>query len=465
MRPKRSQVRLMLAKAKPIRRALATVALAGLIVGLPAAAALLPSGPQLGLTRANASGPVAVEPLNVPVDNVPAPVAVEAGGTGRSSADTSYPVPTTRDAQARLLREAMETMRRQDFARAEAMLRAGAASGDVHAKFYLAWLLADRRNPGRDPGEAFRRFEAFATDYQQIDPFQNEIKRYVAHAAIHTARIYRDGLASAGIRPDAELARDWMFYAANYLRIRDAQFELAQMYLNGVGGGQDTEAAKHWLATLSRQGDAQAQLSLAEQFWQGGQFERRPVWALALSTLALVNSPVADRVYIADRHHSIFCGMSAAARVEAQNLLLDWTDGRGRKFVAVDAGSEALLARQFVRVCQGGEYVGGGLSIDRGTAAHSTGVVGLIQGDGQDDAPDPDAKAPQFAATSTPREITTRSALETPPMAAGAAAVLPRAPQPARQRVAPTRAMARSLMGLAQSNLVRPAVSGAQRAD
>ncbi|NJL27906.1 MAG: hypothetical protein HC897_08400, partial [Thermoanaerobaculia bacterium] len=108
--------------------------------------------------------------------------------------------------------------------------------------------------------------------------------------------------------------------AATVYHDEDAQFELLKLLSQRPAGEIDPAIVRHWMAALTRRGHAGGQAMLAELFWHGDGVEKDPVTALALSALALENTPRRDRVWIEDIYQKIYCGTSAEVRAEAQKI-------------------------------------------------------------------------------------------------------------------------------------------------
>ena len=79
------------------------------------------------------------------------------------------------------------------------------------------------------------------------------------------------------------------------------------------------------------------------------------MWALALSTIAARNADSQDRIWIADIHHTIFCGSSRETRQEAELLFVVLR----RRFahIAARAGDREEQDAKLVRTCTTGEPV------------------------------------------------------------------------------------------------------------
>jgi hypothetical protein len=167
------------------------------------------------------------------------------------------------------------------------------------------------------------------------------------------------GLPEIGLKPNPEVAADYLYNASATFNDDDAQFELAKLQLKGEGVEKDIPKAKHWLATLSRKGHAGAQAFLADLLWHGRYMEQNPGQALALIAVAVANAPPQDRLWIEDTYQNIFCGAGAGVRKQAGGIVAGWGDRYTaiRKSSPADRFEPGDLAMAPVRTCENGDLV------------------------------------------------------------------------------------------------------------
>ncbi len=108
------------------------------------------------------------------------------------------------------------------------------------------------------------------------------------------ATICATGIASAKLAPDPERAFDLFRYAATYFGDADAQYNVARMYLDGVGVKKDMRQGMNWLDLAARKGHAPAQALLGEMMFNGeaGGAAQRP---RGLMYLTLAREPAERR--------------------------------------------------------------------------------------------------------------------------------------------------------------------------
>ena len=114
---------------------------------------------------------------------------------------------------------------------------------------------------------------------------------FVAKAFIALAGYVRGGLKDIGVAPNPRRAANYLHHAAIFFGDKEAQFELAKLYLSGEGGNDDVRRGLHYLSALSEQSYPAAQALLAELLWKGRFVKSDERRALALITMAAENAP------------------------------------------------------------------------------------------------------------------------------------------------------------------------------
>lgn len=239
----------------------------------------------------------------------------------------------------------------------EYAIKNGTSDDAFLGTFYLARVYADNSGSRTDHARAYELYQRIAADHTDVDPEDDLRAPFVAKALTALAGYIRTGLTDAGVQPDARRAAEYLQHAASVLGDEDAQFELAKLQLKGDGIAADIPHAKHWLATLSQKGHAGAQAFLADLYWRGKIMEPDHVRALALITIAVANSPGAERVWIEDIYQNIYCGASMGTRKQATGLVADWRTRYGRKPRLRDRDGLGSLSANAVRTCKDGEPV------------------------------------------------------------------------------------------------------------
>jgi TPR repeat protein len=236
------------------------------------------------------------------------------------------------------------------------------------ARFYMARIYGDNEGAYTDHGKAFALYKALADELQDVDPDDDDLAPIAAKSLTAVSMYLRDGIASAGIRPDVKAADRALQRAALTFNDEDAQFELAKVLLRGEGpdikvAGFDDSSSKiengrHWLSRLSRIGHAGAQAFLADLLWRGKFVEQDQISALNLIDVAVANAPASERVWIEDIYQNIFCNAGQGVRQQATGRVAEWHNLYGRRPNLPDSknGLESLSAEP-VRTCSNGELV------------------------------------------------------------------------------------------------------------
>jgi TPR repeat protein len=118
-------------------------------------------------------------------------------------------------------------------------LTEAAATGDALAKFfaefYLARAYAEGAGAARDHTKAYVLFRKIADGNVEVDPDRSHRAPFVAKALIALAGYLRTGIKEIDLPANPRRAADYLNHAATYFGDKDAQFELARLYLGGDG--------------------------------------------------------------------------------------------------------------------------------------------------------------------------------------------------------------------------------------
>jgi len=289
--------------------------------------------------------------------------ALIAWTVGATAQQTPQQATTSASAQAAIERGlgAYQTGSREAaiIALSEAASR-GDPSVRFAAEFYLARIYGENIVAGADQTKAFVLFRKLADENLDIDPETSKRAPFVAKALIALAGYVRAGLTDIDLAPNPSRANDYLHHAAVFFGDRDAQFELARIYLSGGSSGDDVRRALHYLAALTEEGHAPAQALLADLYWRGRHVKKDERRALALVTMAAESAPSHERIWIDDTYATIFCATPEFAREEAGRLVDRWR----RMFAQPSTGPDAAVraatgARPLVpeRQCANGEQV------------------------------------------------------------------------------------------------------------
>jgi TPR repeat protein len=253
-------------------------------------------------------------------------------------------------------------------------LQYAADSGLFFGRYYLAQLYADSAAPMTNHGRAYQLYQGIVEQYSAtIDVDDDERAPYVGRALTAVAGYIYRGLPEIALEPSAERAAQFYQEAATFFRDRDAQFELAKLYLKGDGVAEDRRTALQWLYGLTQVGHSGAQAFLADLQWRGKFVKLDPPSAFALITVAVENAPPHERIWIEEIYQNIYCNVSPGARQEAKPLIASY-----RRLYAPRGGTREDKSSDFgltpARVCANGEPLPD-LSIKEGRASNDGGKV------------------------------------------------------------------------------------------
>ena len=191
------------------------------------------------------------------------------------------------------------------------------------AEFYLARIYSGA-GALTDHAKAYRLYQTLANENADTDPEDGRRAPFVAKALTALAGYLQRGLPEIGLPPDPQRAVDYLHHAATFFGDKDAQFELAKIYLNGTGTPDDAKRGMHYLSVLTEEGHPGAQAFLADLFWRGVHVKKDERRALALITMAVENAPSHERIWIEDIYQNIFCATSQKTRKQADGIAAIW---------------------------------------------------------------------------------------------------------------------------------------------
>ncbi len=224
------------------------------------------------------------------------------------------------------------------------------------AEFYLARIYSDNASAVTDHAKAYLLFQKLADDNADVDPDDGQRAPFVAKALTALAGYLRDGVTEIRLRPDPERAIDYLHHAATFFGDKDAQFELAKVYLGGLGTPEDVKRGLHYLSVLTEESYPGAQAYLADLLWRGRYVKKDERRALALIRMAVENAPDHERIWIEDIYQNIYCGASQGTRQQADGIVARWR----KMFSQPSAPGERMglgAGLQPQRACGNGELV------------------------------------------------------------------------------------------------------------
>src|ERR1700674_4805529 len=111
--------------------------------------------------------------------------------------------------------------------------KAGPELNRFFAEFYLARIYSDNAGMFTDHAKAYLLFQKLADENADADPDDGQRAPFVAKSLTALAGYLRQGVKEIGVKRDSERAVDYLRHAATFFNDKDAQFELAKVYLSG----------------------------------------------------------------------------------------------------------------------------------------------------------------------------------------------------------------------------------------
>jgi hypothetical protein len=205
-------------------------------------------------------------------------------------------------------------------------LQYAAEGGHPVAQWKLGRMYAIGDGVAQDDLVAFEYFSRIANAHAEDSPSAPQAS-IIANAFVALGRYYLGGIPNSKVKADAERAREMFSYAASYFGNADAQYDLARLYLNGIGTPRDSRYGVRWLGLAAQKGQHQAQALLGQMLFNGEQLPRQAARGLMWLTLAR-DAALADETWIKDSYAKAFSKASDDDRAMALQMLEHWVQGR-----------------------------------------------------------------------------------------------------------------------------------------
>ena len=205
-------------------------------------------------------------------------------------------------------------------------LQYAAEGGHPVAQWKLGRMYADGVGVTQDDLRAFEYFSRIANAHAEDSPSAPQAA-IVANAFVALGRYYLSGIPNTKIKADADRAREMFSYAASYFGNADAQYDLARLYLSGIGTPRDSRYGARWLGLAAQKGQHQAQATLGQMLFSGDQLPRQAARGLMWLTLAR-DSAAPDEIWIKESYNKAIAKASDNDRAMALQMLEHWVQGR-----------------------------------------------------------------------------------------------------------------------------------------
>lgn len=205
-------------------------------------------------------------------------------------------------------------------------LQYAAEGGHPVAQWKLGRMYAEGKGVEQDDLRAFDYFSKVANAHAEDNPAAPQAS-VVANAFVALGRYYTTGIPNTRVKADPERAREMFAYAASYFGNAEAQFNLARMYLDGIGMQRDAKHGVRWLGLAAQKGQHEAQALLGQMMFNGDRLQRQAARGLMWLTLAQ-DSATPDETWIKESYKTALAKASEDDRAMALQMLEKWVQGR-----------------------------------------------------------------------------------------------------------------------------------------
>ena len=183
------------------------------------------------------------------------------------------------------LRAGLEDFKTGDSRSGLQALKYAADAGESLARWKLAKMYANGEGVPQDDEKAYDYFEQIVDNYDEDNSSPRE-QAVVSSAFVAVGAYNLNGIPNSRVAPDPMRALEMFQYAATNFGNADAQYDLARMYLDGVGVGRDPAQAARWLHLAAEKNHAEAQALLGQLLFTGDGVARQRGLGLMWLTLA-----------------------------------------------------------------------------------------------------------------------------------------------------------------------------------
>lgn len=197
-----------------------------------------------------------------------APASLAFDGTTQTAAatDKTTPLQIFKNPQA-ALRAGLEDFKTGDSRSGLEALKYAAAGGELLARWKLAKMYADGDGVPHDDMQAYEYFSQIVENYDEDNPDPRELP-VVSSAFVAVGAYSLNGITTK-VAPDPQRALAMFQYAATNFGDPNAQYDLARMYLDGIGVDKDAAQAARWLHLAADKNHAEAQALLGQLLFVG----------------------------------------------------------------------------------------------------------------------------------------------------------------------------------------------------
>jgi len=166
------------------------------------------------------------------------------------------------------LRAGIQDFKTGDSHSAVEALKYAAAGGESLARWKLGKMYADGDGVPHDDIKAYDYFSQIVDNYDEDNPDPRE-EPVVSSAFVAVGAYNLNGIANTKVAPDPQRAMQMFQYAATNFGDANAQYNLARMYLDGIGVDKDAGQAARWLHLAADKSHTEAQALLGQLLFTG----------------------------------------------------------------------------------------------------------------------------------------------------------------------------------------------------
>ena len=178
-----------------------------------------------------------------------------------------------------------------------------ADQGHAPAQWKLARMYAEGDGVPRDDVRAFENFSLMCDRHADEAP-GSPTAPFIASAFNALGSYYLNGIPNSAVKANPVRAREMFAYSASYFGDPEAQFILAKLYIDGVGGTKDSRQALRWLNLSAEKGHRLAQAELGQLLFSGEAGPKQRARGLMWLRMASENADPATEVWIIDANKS-----------------------------------------------------------------------------------------------------------------------------------------------------------------
>ncbi|MHB2166175.1 tetratricopeptide repeat protein [Alsobacter sp. R-9] len=154
-------------------------------------------------------------------------------------------------------------------------LEYAAGQGNVAAALKLGQMYAEGEGVPQDDVKAFEHYKTIYDQFaDEAEDSPNAGAVSMAYVALGSYLV--QGIPNSYVKPNPFRARELFDYAATIYRDPNAQYNLAMLQLDGVGGPKEPRKAVRWLNLAAEKGHVQAQAVLGNLLFFGDSSKQKP---------------------------------------------------------------------------------------------------------------------------------------------------------------------------------------------